>query len=95
MSRALPLTTALVEYLPAQIREENGLISFNEAIRNIHFPESFEDLANARKRLAFDELFILQLAALARKKERTQEKTLKVKMDDSVIEEAFCNCRLH
>ncbi|MFH1546555.1 MAG: ATP-dependent DNA helicase RecG [Patescibacteria group bacterium] len=44
-----------------------GLMKFDEAIRQIHFPASFESLEKARATLAFDELFFLQLGGLLRK----------------------------
>ena len=43
------------------------LMNFSEALREIHFPTSFESLEKARETLAFEELFFLQLGALRRK----------------------------
>lgn len=88
VTRALPFTPKLVDYLPEETREEEGLIGFSEAIKGIHFPDSFEELTESRKRLAFDELFILQLASLVRKKDRLQEDGIKLKMSESKIKEA-------
>ncbi|MBI2463431.1 ATP-dependent DNA helicase RecG [Candidatus Peregrinibacteria bacterium] len=56
------------EYLPRQILESERLLPLNEAIKQIHFPENMESLRRARERLGFDELFIIQLLALIRKK---------------------------
>lgn len=49
--------------LPEQIREENHFGPLEEAVRQMHFPESREALIKARERLVFDEflLFILML----------------------------------
>lgn len=80
VTRALPFAPKLVDYLPEKTREEEELLVFSDAIRGIHFPETFEELTESRKRLAFDELFILQLAALVRKRERLQEAGIKLKM---------------
>jgi ATP-dependent DNA helicase RecG len=55
------------EYLPAKIIEKYKLINYAEAIREAHFPGSEEELAMAKKRLGFDELFLLQLKALQKK----------------------------
>jgi ATP-dependent DNA helicase RecG len=52
---------AVGEILPSAVREREGLIPINTALRSIHFPESKEALESARKRLKFDELFLLQL----------------------------------
>ncbi|MBD3183184.1 ATP-dependent DNA helicase RecG [Candidatus Poribacteria bacterium] len=49
------------EILPADIRERQELIDRPKAVRSIHFPESKGYLSAARKRLAFDELFLLEL----------------------------------
>lgn len=54
----------LDEFLPEKILNENKLCSFEYAIRNIHFPESNEALEMARRRLVFEELFLLQAGLL-------------------------------
>lgn len=55
------------EYMPAAILEKHALIPYSEAILEIHFPTSQANLEKARARLAFDELFLLQLQALQKK----------------------------
>lgn len=86
VSRCLTLSDSLVEYLPGETIRDNNLRSFKEAIRGIHFPKSEEELFESRRRLAFDELFILQLAALVRKKERIQEKSFSLDFQDQEFE---------
>lgn len=49
------------EALPEPIRERQELLPVSKAIKEIHFPESQDTLHNARRRLIFDELFLLQL----------------------------------
>jgi ATP-dependent DNA helicase RecG len=56
------------EVLPEDIRNRLDLMDIAEALRNIHFPESLEALDAARRRLVFDELFLLQLALAMRKR---------------------------
>ncbi|TAK27637.1 MAG: ATP-dependent DNA helicase RecG [Chloroflexota bacterium] len=51
----------LVEFLPRTVRTREGLMELPDAIRQMHFPDSVEALEEARRRLAFDELFIMQL----------------------------------
>jgi ATP-dependent DNA helicase RecG len=58
--------------LPMVLRNEYGLMGLKEAINNIHFPESPELLAHARRRLVFDEFFYLQLGFLQRRQEQKQ-----------------------
>ncbi|MDY2847292.1 MAG: ATP-dependent DNA helicase RecG [Oscillospiraceae bacterium] len=49
------------DHLPDDIRREYSLPALNYALHNIHFPESDHGMEIARRRLAFDELLILQL----------------------------------
>ncbi len=58
------LTSKLPETLPAYIVQKYNLLSFHEAIRNIHFPENAEKLRRALYRLKFEELFYIQLNIL-------------------------------
>ena len=46
------------EYLPQNILDQYHPMEYNKAIWNIHFPESKNDLIEAKKRLIFDEFFI-------------------------------------
>ena len=55
------------EYIPSSILEKNELMELNQAIEQIHFPKSSGNAQKAKSRLAFNELFLLQLAALFRK----------------------------
>jgi len=50
------------EILPEEIIKNFKLISRTEALRNIHFPKSFEMLEKARTRLIFEEILLFQLA---------------------------------
>ncbi len=64
-------TGQLPEFLPDSVLESADLIPLQMAINNIHFPESKEMLRLARERLAFDEIFLMQLCVLAQKQEWT------------------------
>ncbi len=55
------------EYLPEEILKKEKLMALKKAIELVHFPEEVEDLEKAKKRLAFDELFLLQLKAIHKK----------------------------
>lgn len=59
------------EILPYDMRERLSLIDRISAVKNIHFPESQKHLDSARQRLAFDELFLLELG-LGLKKQKWQ-----------------------
>ncbi len=45
------------DYLPEYFLQKRDLISLRRALRTIHHPDSFEELRNARRRLAYDEFF--------------------------------------
>jgi len=55
------------EFLPYKILIQENLINQYEAIKKIHFPENKTALKRAQERLAFDEVFLPQLAAKLRK----------------------------
>jgi ATP-dependent DNA helicase RecG len=56
------------DYLPAKVREAVKLPGLSTALLNVHFPESQDMLDVARWRLAFDEIFLLQLGVLRQKR---------------------------
>jgi len=60
---------ALDDPLPEPLRRAKGWPGVAEAVREIHFPTSWESLKTAQERLAFEELFVLQ-AALAQRRAR-------------------------
>ena len=64
----------LEEILPEKIIKELNLIKLDDAARWIHFPRNLEELHEARKRLAFDELFLIQCGLMLIKKEAQDEK---------------------
>lgn len=64
-----PMIQMMPETLPADVVSKNGLLSVSDALMNMHFPTSPEDVAQARERLAFEELFELLLASQLNKKE--------------------------
>lgn len=63
----------LLEYLPYSILAKNQFIDYKNAILQIHFPENKELLEKAKQRLAFDELFLIQLISALQKKEWEKE----------------------
>ncbi len=55
--------------LPGGVRERQKLYTLPQALQQSHFPDSQEHLHRARKRLIFDELFLLQLGMQAFRRE--------------------------
>ena len=69
ISGALEIVNGKIEeFLPESILREHTLSEINYSIQQIHFPKSDEDFKNARYRLVFEELFLLQLCLLSVKK---------------------------
>ena len=62
----------LPEVLPAQVRKNHRLCQTQYARKNIHYPANFEELAIARRRLVFEELFILTCGLAQLKDRRSQ-----------------------
>ncbi|MFQ6028269.1 MAG: ATP-dependent DNA helicase RecG, partial [Dehalococcoidia bacterium] len=60
------------ELLPADMLTRTRLLGLQEAIIQAHFPDDLEKWSLARRRLAFDELLVLQLAVLSRRQQRNQ-----------------------
>lgn len=79
----LPILQLLPEYLPADIRERNKLMDIVPAIQEIHFPSTNERLIQAQRRVRFDELFFLQMAALVRRQQRAHAQAPVITHDDS------------
>jgi len=81
-------TKNIDEYLPANILKDFSFPKRAEALKSIHFPKSFDEAKTAKNRLAFDELFNIQIKALQRKNEwKKNKKTLPLNIDDSELEQ--------
>lgn len=83
--------TALDEYachlkdiLPEGIKKKYGFYGIEKSIRGLHFPENREHYLKSRHRLAYEELFLLQLLVLKRKKGLSQEKGIKHRAADDI-----------
>ena len=72
------------EELPEALRRRYGLCERNFAMRNAHFPDSAEALAAARRRIAFEELLLYQVAL--RLFRSAGREGVRIEFDDSEIE---------
>lgn len=57
------------EVLPVAVMEKYGLMDRQTAFRAIHFPKNFKDIQQARRRLAFEELYLIQCGLQVIKKQ--------------------------
>lgn len=65
----------VVDFEPEELRTSLHLMPIDEAIKTVHFPDSLEAAQEARQRLAFDELLVLQTRAYEEKYERLQKES--------------------
>ena len=72
MIEASAYIESFTETLPTGIRLKYGLCTIKYALSNIHFPVSMQAFETAKKRLAFDELFVLSLSLLRLKHKKKQ-----------------------
>jgi ATP-dependent DNA helicase RecG len=66
----LPLAASLPDRLPAAVRTSERLMPIAEALHQVHFPDDETNRARARERIAFEELFLLQLASQRARRRR-------------------------
>ena len=71
--QALAEKDLLQDYLPVDIRKRYTLCEYNYAVKQIHFPDSFDTLIDARKRLVFDEFFLFILGMQYQKEQKKRE----------------------
>ena len=83
------------ETLPPEVIKEEKLLSRAGMIMQLHFPESPELLTRAKDRLAFEELYDLQIKALERKMEWQEEAQdrLKIPMNVELIKSFFASLK--
>ncbi len=67
---ALPLAAALPDPLPAALKAQEGLPFRDDALHALHRPRSLAEAEEGRRRLAFDELLVLQVGLAQRARER-------------------------
>jgi ATP-dependent DNA helicase RecG len=58
----------IVDSLPITIRERYKLLSKRETLRLLHFPQNFEDVKKARRRMVYEEFLLFQLKMQALRK---------------------------
>lgn len=69
------------EIIPGYIVKKYRLMSFEDSLRAIHFPESEEQLALAKRRLIFEELLLLQMGLLCEKTEGGNRVSIPIRDD--------------
>jgi ATP-dependent DNA helicase RecG len=80
-----PLITMLPETLPQSIVHDERLVSRSDAVLGMHFPKSADDIAVARERLAYEELFQLLLASQLNRQENAKLTGWHIPFDQKIV----------
>ncbi len=81
----LPLANQLKEFLPWDVLRKEKLPPLTAALKNIHFPKTINLADEAKKRFAFEELFLLQMFVLKQRKNLQKENAFKIPFDKDLI----------
>ncbi|MBI3003094.1 MAG: DEAD/DEAH box helicase, partial [candidate division NC10 bacterium] len=81
MSVAEGSAAAAREFLPAPVLAARDLLPLATALRALHLPASLEEAAAARRRLAYEELFLLAFGLALRRAETAALKSLPLRGD--------------
>jgi len=73
------------DFLPNEIKKTQKLAELKDAIGKIHSPETQEDINIARRRLGFDELFLIQLYVLEQKQKWQKNSAPEIKFNQPLI----------
>ncbi|NJC97136.1 MAG: ATP-dependent DNA helicase RecG [Anaerolineae bacterium] len=60
---------SVVDALPESVQDSANLMPLSDALLQVHIPDSQDPLKSARQRLAFDEIFYLQMGVLRQKRD--------------------------
>jgi ATP-dependent DNA helicase RecG len=80
----------LPEFMPVNIIRQLTLLGLNEAVSQAHFPDDALLKDRARVRLAFDELFLLQLGVMAKKRKwQTEQPGVSFNIDNNLLDRFY------
>ena len=79
LQKVLLIIKQTKEFLPIDIIERNDFFYLNQALEQIHFPQSHDSMIKAKKRLQFDELFLVQLRIYQAKMELKKSNAPRIK----------------
>jgi ATP-dependent DNA helicase RecG len=78
---------SLSEHLPPDIKQRNRLPDLSASVKNLHFPPDLPTKEQARRRLAFDEFFLIQLGVLMKRREWQDERpSIPMKIDPGLLD---------
>jgi ATP-dependent DNA helicase RecG len=89
LSKVIPLTKNIAEFLPKEVVEKFNFPTLSEAFLQIHFPQSVESAKNAQKRFAFQDLFLLQLINASERYSLSQQKSFSCNYTPEFVKKLF------
>ena len=73
------------DILPQTIVQKRGLLSFSEALYEMHFPFDLRRIEQARTRFAFEELFVISLFVLSERKKLARVKAHMIPLNKELM----------
>jgi ATP-dependent DNA helicase RecG len=81
----------LPETMPAWIVQKYGLMSYAQALKAIHLPKDNDELETAKRRLAFEELFVVIMATQILKEQNNRAKATAIPFDLAIAKKFVAN----
>jgi len=85
------LANKLPEIVPDSLRKQFDLMSYGEAVKELHYPSTKEKFVAARRSLGFSEVFELMLAAQLNKAAISDEKAPEIKFNEPLAKKFVSN----
>lgn len=82
VASALDHARGMLDPLPLELRMRYKLMSRQNALSCIHFPQTMDEVAQARRRLVYEEVLLLQLMLLSEAAKRSEGRTPPVHVID-------------
>ncbi len=83
---SLPSINQIKEFLPLEIIKNQNLFPLRTALKEIHFPKNKTSAKKARNRLAFDELFLIQLSVIRQKRALQKQTTKSIAFNKKLVQ---------
>lgn len=81
----------ITEWIPEDILRAHDFPNINDAFREIHFPEKRSDAERARKRFAFEGIFLIQMLNLKLRAELEERRGLRIDVRPETIEDVIAS----
>ncbi len=75
------------EVIPKPILKRQNLLGIQEAIQELHFPSSFEKIKEAQRRIAFEEMFLIQLISIQARKNWEKCQATEIPFNEKLIKD--------